>query len=144
MTMAGRINLIHNEMDVESYINQANAAPLKYMTEDQLQGQHVDVNDKMNAQYTTAVEIGTPAQTFTIVPDTGSSNLWVYSKKCCSIAFWTHDTFDTSQKSFSFYLGTIPEKSYMYVLCCDMTNEEHMFKCVKTHKVFEEKYWEST
>jgi len=225
MTMAGRINLIHNEMDVESYINQANAAPLKYMTEEMLQGQHVDVNDKMNAQYTTAVEIGTPAQTFTIVPDTGSSNLWVYSKKCWSAACWTHDTFDasksstyqadgekfeiqygsgsvkgtvskdtvnfggltdtdfsfgevtsvkgasflagemsgilglaydsisvdnlptfftaanTSQKSFSFYLGTLPEKSYMYVPGWDMTNEEHMFKGVQTHKVVEEKYW---
>jgi hypothetical protein len=34
-----------------------------------------------------------------MVPDTGSSNLWVYSKKCYSIPCWTHPTFDATKSS---------------------------------------------
>jgi len=61
MTMAGRIDLTHNQMTVEDYKIQAQTAPLKYMTEEQLKGSVVPVNDKMNAQYTASVDIGTPA-----------------------------------------------------------------------------------
>jgi Eukaryotic aspartyl protease. len=57
------------------------------------------VYDYMNAQYYTEVDIGTPAKTFKVVPDTGSSNLWVPSKKCRSIACWLHKTYDSSKSS---------------------------------------------
>ena len=53
----------------------------------------------MDAQYFIDVEIGTPPQKFTMVPDTGSSNLWVYSSKCWAIPCWMHSTFDNSKSS---------------------------------------------
>lgn len=53
-------------------------------------GTMVPVKDYMNTQYFVDVEIGTPAQTFTMVPDTGSSNLWVYTKECHTAACLRH------------------------------------------------------
>ena len=57
------------------------------------------MKDYMNTQYFADITIGTPAQTFTVVPDTGSSNLWVYSKKCYAVPCWYHTTYDNSASS---------------------------------------------
>lgn len=53
----------------------------------------------MNTQYFADISIGTPPQNFTVVPDTGSSNLWVYSKKCYAVPCWYHTTYDAKSSS---------------------------------------------
>jgi len=53
------------------------------------------MKDYMNTQYFVDVCVGTPCQAFTVVPDTGSSNLWVYSHKCFSVVCWYHSTYNS-------------------------------------------------
>ncbi|KAL2865762.1 aspartic peptidase domain-containing protein [Aspergillus lucknowensis] len=63
-------------------------------------GRHdVLVDNFMNAQYFSEIELGTPPQTFKVVLDTGSSNLWVPSSECGSIACYLHQKFDSSASS---------------------------------------------
>jgi hypothetical protein len=56
----------------------------------------ISLADYMNAQFYGPISLGTPAQKFQVIFDTGSSNLWVPSKDCSGC---THTKYDHSASS---------------------------------------------
>jgi saccharopepsin len=74
--------------------------PQEVIRENLVKGGHgVPLSDYQNLQYYAPISLGTPAQDFKVVLDTGSSNLWVPGTACNSIACFLHKKYDATASS---------------------------------------------
>nr|XP_026243281.1 cathepsin E isoform X1 [Urocitellus parryii] len=70
------------------------------------QGTNEPLINYLDVEYFGTISIGSPPQNFTVIFDTGSSNLWVPSVYCTSPACKSHPVFHPSQSNTYSELGT--------------------------------------
>jgi cathepsin D len=102
---ATRITLSKNELKKENIRALQRSLPVKYGAPVPTP---IAITDYEDAQYYGPIRIGTPAQQFSVVFDTGSSNLWVPSSKCpiTVIACLLHSKYNSARSSTYQKIGT--------------------------------------
>ncbi|KAL3671149.1 hypothetical protein V7S43_004330 [Phytophthora oleae] len=77
---------------------------------------NVIIRDFQNAQYYGGISIGTPPQPFSVIFDTGSSNLWVPDKKFGSHNLYDHDkssSYKPNGTAFDIMYGSGPVSGFL-------------------------------
>lgn len=76
-------------------------AGLRAMTRAKVQtsSYKIHLTDINNSQYVGTIAVGTPPQDFKVIFDTGSSNLWINSDECNSLACQVHREFHPRHSS---------------------------------------------
>jgi hypothetical protein len=69
------------------------------------------INDYENSQYYGKIELGTPPQSFNVIFDTGSSDLWVAGSKC-GTSCGTHSKYNAAKSSTYVANGTVFDIEY--------------------------------
>lgn len=85
-------------------------------------GGSISIHDYENAQYFGEVSLGTPGQTFSVIFDTGSSNLWVAGSECSNCR--PHPEYESSDSSTYVENGTLFEIMYGSGACTGYLSQD--------------------